>query len=931
MKVSRHFTGWARPLVLSLAERLRGIREAGEELDSCLVWIPSARAGRHLLAELFSARGEAREAFHPPHITTPASFVHSLEETLPQAANPLQQLHAWKEIILKASGLEACFPIGRSRDRTERAYALAEQLMAVRSHLIEDLHDFQSVAAGAPSVDSDRWRILAELEKAYSGEMMRMELLDPAEGLLERLRDPLQPFGIGTVWVAGILNVSRRQWRVLEAMERAGLEIHVFHPFPEERRSDFDSMGRPLPGIWESEPIPDDLISGRLHRGADPRSLTGDILDLAARYSGAVDALVVGSPEPEDAAYLIHRSRSTRTPFYAPEGKGLAETEWGRLSRLLISLQQHMRIADLKSLLQHNRFRAWVRGCGFVPDELVAILLQFESERLFSELKQVNDPALQPGGRIMRMRQFLKCLGDLVGGRPAETPDFASGFWQMLRTLALAGPLTGESREGLDRVRTVLESMRDAFSGDSLRPEDSRLLFRHALDKERIYPEREGEERPVSGWLELPWERAPHLVILGMPDSRVPGPKLLDSFLTPGLCRKLDLYSPPEMAAFHAFRLRLLLESRREWGRVDLLLPERSLDDDPVRPSRFLFLSEPGNLMDRVSLLVGERSFEEASLPKGFGSTVTLPDPGSLLRLPVTRFSAFLRSPFHFYLNCLAGWEAPEPLPRELDAASFGTLAHLVFERLNASDEGRELIREKEILEFLLETLIKETASRYGTRLPVQLQIQISSLRERLRVAAGHIAAQRSAGWVPVFSEWTFPRDNEESIVLEGCAISGKIDLIERNADSGKYRLVDYKTADKARSAVSSHRKAVRSNSGEPVLAEADFWIGETAWRWLDLQLPLYQAAAQQITGPGAGCAYFNLPKALTEIGLDEWNPGEEEERAALDCARAIIRHIRAGAFGEFEPAYREDPWPVWLGGTNGELPVNFESGNTDT
>ena len=105
----------------------------------------------------------------------------------------------------------------------------------------------------------------------------------------------------------------------------------------------------------------------------------------------------------------------------------------------------------------------------------------------------------------------------------------------------------------------------------------------------------------------------------------------------------------------------------------------------------------------------------------------------------------------------------------------------------------------------------------FGTRLSVPVQIQANGIRERLRAAAQIISGERLCGWKPVKVEWKFHKEIE--IALEGIPLTGMIDLVERNEETGLYRVVDYKTSDnpsEARSAALSWC-AERCSSGSRV------------------------------------------------------------------------------------------------------------------
>jgi ATP-dependent helicase/nuclease subunit B len=910
---NHHYLGWGRPFSVQLAERLRTERGDGAGYDEWLVWVPSARAGRHVLNQLFSGDPMGVEALHPPRMVTPAQFVRSLADAAEGIATESQCLLAWKRAVeaTPAERLEPAFPVVPADQVQAWAFAVAGQLMRLRARLAEDEWNFAKVAAQELPHDRDRWAVLAWLEERMLAGLAAAGLRDPDDWLADRLAAGRLEAPWRRLLVAGVLNLSRREARCVEALAAAGMEVSHYLPYPESRKDDFDALGRPLAGVWDREPLADRLLAGRVQRAAEPRELADGVLELAGAYGERIEALVVGCTEADLSRFLIERSRLGEQPFYAPEGKPLTETAWGRLIRLFTEWRRGGSLAILVDLLNHGLFRDWMVRSGMDAGRTGRALLQLRKEHLFRDARQLADPGLRPSRAVAQTREFLERLDALL---PAAGPErFVEGIWELLQSIADGAELADEARAVLRQLEELLADLRADM--EAVRPGAAEYaeLLHHLLSGRRHFPEREADERPVSGWLELPWETAPHMVLLGLPDAAVPGSKAIDAFLTPALCRALGLYGPDELAAFHAFRLRLLLESWRDWGRVDLLLPDRGLDDSPVLPCRFLFLADEEEILGRVRLLLGERDSPEGALPARFGAALHLPEPAPLERLSVTAFSAYLLNPFHFFLQRRMRWSPPEPLPREMDALGFGTLAHTVMQALNGTAEGAGLLDPKAVDAFLEAALEAAARAAYGTRLAVPLRIQLASLRERLRAAAPLIAAERQAGWLPEKVEWAF--HDEVDLRIAGVQLRGMIDLLERNAETGALRIVDYKTSDKSEGARRSHLLQPGSRSAAPLFARQEFLINDKVHRWKDLQLPLYQRAVELHAGQVAECAYFGLGKAIADVGMDHWMPSADERQAALACAEAIIGSIRDGHFPPAGASRYEDPWLAWFGG----------------
>jgi len=133
-----------------------------------------------------------------------------------------------------------------------------------------------------------------------------------------------------------------------------------------------------------------------------------------------------------------------------------------------------------------------------------------------------------------------------------------------------------------------------------------------------------------------------------------------------------------------------------------------------------------------------------------------------------------------------------------------------------------------------------------------------------------------------------------------GVTLTGRIDRIDRAAD-GRWRVVDYKTGEKAAAPEAAHRARARPDTPDYARCAAD------GRRWTDLQLPLYAWALQ--SGAVAGldrpaalprCGYFNLPGELDDVGWQPWPEEKWNDELVADawaCARRVAENIRAGVF----------------------------------
>ncbi|MEJ1972991.1 MAG: hypothetical protein WDM96_11190 [Lacunisphaera sp.] len=99
-------------------------------------------------------------------------------------------------------------------------------------------------------------------------------------------------------------------------------------------------------------------------------------------------------------------------------------------------------------------------------------------------------------------------------------------------------------------------------------------------------------------------EDAPHLVVAGLNDGRVPEAVTGDAFLPEALRVRLGLKTNEARFARDAYQLAALAASRPAGaGRLDLLVGKVSAAGDPLRPSRLLLLCADAELPKRVAAL----------------------------------------------------------------------------------------------------------------------------------------------------------------------------------------------------------------------------------------------------------------------------------------------------------------------------------------
>lgn len=103
------------------------------------------------------------------------------------------------------------------------------------------------------------------------------------------------------------------------------------------------------------------------------------------------------------------------------------------------------------------------------------------------------------------------------------------------------------------------------------------------------------------GYLELLLDDAPRLLIAGMNEQHVPEPTRTSPLLSEGVRRSLGLTDDAHRLARDGYALTRMLAWRQG---VRLIAGKRSLDGDPLLPSRLLLKTDDPTLVQRISEFV---------------------------------------------------------------------------------------------------------------------------------------------------------------------------------------------------------------------------------------------------------------------------------------------------------------------------------------
>lgn len=864
------------------------------DLSGVLVIVPTRQSGRRLreaLAEHAAARGSAVLA---PRVVLPEDLLEAPVGVT--VATRLEALLAWAE-VLRAVDLEdyrAVFPVDPPVRNFSWAARLAAQMQRLQATLGENGLRLRDVVrrAGDGLPETGRWTQLAELERHCDAVLAAGGRCEPQVARIEAARAAVRPEGITRVVLLATPDPLPLVVGVLAKFSRE-LPVDVVVFGPAGSAESFDEWGRPREEAWARRPLRLADFASQVHLCADAADQAARLTELARRYGEPEGALAVGVADAEVAPALENGLRGAGLAVFNPGGRSRKRDGLHTLLAALAALVREPDFDTAQALARCPDFMAWLAtraGGEFSPAAALTELDDLHTRHLPATITTaLGHTAKRPAARTA-LEGARELRAQLTGGEfPANASDALKNIFGARRVTG--GSTLAESAEAWMDVLREAAAARGHFSGLTTAEWWELTLTR--FGESLRFEQRPAGAVDLLGWLELLWEDAPHLVVTGLNDGRVPETVTGDAFLPEALRGRLGLKTNEARFARDAYLLAALAECRRQSGRLDLLVGKASAAGDPLRPSRLLLACAEAELPRRVAALFRPVEAVRPGLPWRRAWRLAPPVVPVPTRVSVTAFRDYLRCPFRFYLKHALKMEPVDPFKSELDALDFGTLCHAALEAMGKETALRDCTDAAVLREFLLAHVDRLSRERYGAELTLPLIVQLESARQRLARAAEVQAEQRAAGWVVARTE-DIERKFEHA--LGAVTVSGKIDRIERNTLTGAVRVIDYKTSDKGVSPLAAHVRSARRDETAPEWAR--FTAADKELVWTDLQLPLYLDALAEEFGVAATAGYFNLPKAVGETGLILWEDYDAAWRAAARrCAEGAAAAVTAGIF----------------------------------
>jgi ATP-dependent helicase/nuclease subunit B len=914
----RRFLPWDRPWLPQVAGWLAGEWPEHGPLDlwRVLAVVPTRQAGRRLREALAEHAAAQSSAVFPPRTLTPDTLLAEGAAD-PGVATRLEALLAWAEVlrVVEPAAISAVLPVVPRRRDFDWAWRLAEMFFRLQTQLTEGglgMEEVVTRAGGLP--DEERWRQLAALERRQTARLAAAGRREPHAARRAYARESGPPAGIERIVLLAVPDPLPLALEVLGRWAQSVSVDVVIHAPPGESGA-FDYAGRPDSAVWAGRAPTWPEFEERVQLCGDPVAEAERVVALAGAYAQPDGLLAIGIADAEVLPPLERELARAGIASFNPEGRARRDEGLAVLLAALASLARSPTYEAVAALARCPEFLAALRnrfGASGAADRVLAELDAVRSRHLPADLAALQRCV---GGNEVHLGRALEFIDELCRALTgAGFPDSAAAALNLLfadRTFDLARPAEARAAETLAAWRETLgECAAAAEHFGAISADDWWEVARRRFGEERLVGDKAPGALELQGWLELPWEDAPHLVVAGLNDGLVPEAVVGDAFLTEVLRGRLGLKTNAARFARDAYLLQALAASRQSGGRLDLLLAKTSLAGDPLRPSRLLLQCDERDLPRRVAFLFRPAEAARRGQPWTRAWQLTprrVPPPA---RVPVTGLKAWLACPFRFYLQYALRLEAIDPDKAELDARDFGTLCHAALEAMAREPALRDCTDQTQLGEFLLTQFDRSVRRQLAGEYSLPVLAQLESARQRLARAAVVQARERAAGWRVERVEWPF------ALELGGLEVRGRIDRVDRHIESGAWRVLDYKTSDRATPPQLAHLRRLRAtDQGLPGWRQTEVHGG--AHVWIDLQLPLYLRALAPETGGLASLAggYFNLPKAAGETAVLPWQELRAELlESAWTCAEQVGAAIRRGEF--WPPAERvagQDAFAAWF------------------
>jgi RecB family exonuclease len=880
MAITRTFLGWSEPILSAAIKYLVAQHRGGHTLNfkdiSCA--LPGRRAGRKLL-ELLALEGEKLGLpVIPPRIVTTGSLPELLLGIKKGEDSDLLRQSVWYAVLGQASSeeLAGLFPkvTGGDSSFEMTRWEIAEYLDSLRREVGGAAKTFGDIP---PLVEvggsEERWQKLAVLENRY---LSLLKSLGLQEGLAARAKSLQEsPPYAGKVYLIGLSELNQ----ITKDCLKRSLNVHSLIGAPESEADLFDEFGCVHLHKWSNRHVPLALDAlNRADRMEDEAGLLLKELGALSRGNASSDC-TIGLLDTAILPVLSEELGRAGINIRPPEGDKYKDSLPCTFLGSFVRFVEEPTVLNLGGLLRHPLSASLSKELSI--DELLKKLDSYQ-ERHFQ-----NRIAGEIFGDSARdLQKALQDILALVFSVPKHISPLTAWRDEISRIL---GQVLGDRLQKESIEAEALERLAEFFNRadelpDSLVPKvrctTAIRLALSSLANHGAPPKEHGTPMEAIGWLELFHDDAPNIFVTGFHEYALPEAINEDPVLPDGLRQRAGIQCNNSRYARDAFLVTALIKSRKT-----VKFSYSVLDNDGVErgASRLLYASPDSEIPARVAEVLkpgkvaigsGDTKFE-----LGWLNNLIPTETPKVDNLSVTDFAVYQDCPYNFYLTRLLRLRAVSDQNQELDALNFGTALHDILQRFAIHSEGKGSMTQEQIYEELLRITDEVWLKRFGSQALPAVYVQKEVIKERLWVWAAKQSELFSQGWQIHRTELQVGAGTLELAIADNKKISviGRIDRIDYNERLNSYRIIDYKTGQKA--------------------VDANFALDRNG-QWKDLQLPLYYFMLRNLKFEGEiSFGYFNLSGEHASSGLEIIKADMTALDQALVKATDIAKQITSGAF----------------------------------
>ena len=880
---SRIFFGYDSPFLSVLTRHLLSDRDS---LTESLLIVPTSQSGRMLRESLAAEAG----AILAPAVSTPGALLHIDD---PAVAPAWLEKLAWIDALESVTPTDwqsysGLFPVppATDDDSSDWAVSMAAELVALRTSLQESLHNlFSASKFMASTPESERWADLARLETLAEKRLATWGYTSRSAKLREEFRIPGNH---RQIILAGITEMPPC---LLEALKKFPGKVTALIAAPEAEAANFSELGLPL-NSWVIRELPS---HAKVSIEADPSAQAKRALDTVSSTGSPSTAIALGSADDHAGAAVARVfTENGWTAFHPASAQPLPRLiRWLEAWKKWLSKPSSRHLAALLSLPESspliygkraqnlitlNRLREWQPTI-----EPIEILRRLEN----SDAAEKSALHAAITSLTERRENFLASL-------------FPEAISTHLRDLQTDDEISSAL---IPRIEDFIKAAEPIFK----KANRSHIFWLQTLLSEIPRPTAQPPSDrviDVQGWLELLYEPGEHLVICGMNETFVPARSSSDPWLSENTRKILGLGSDSDRHARDAYLLHAMLMMREKSGSAHLICGKNGAGGEPYLPSRLLLQVPRSELVDTVQNLFREIAPPEADLIWTRDWKWKIPHIELPEHFGVTSLRDYLACPFRFYLKHLVRMSVPDPDRREMDARDFGNITHLVVENWGNDPDARKLTDPTKLTAYLEAALDSVIFREFGKKPPLAIRIQVQAIRQRLEWFATRQAESTADGWEIIAVERKF------AIPSGGFLLKGKIDRIDRHRESGRLRVIDYKTGDVKKDVEQEHRSKITTSTripahilenDPPYHKGTDLKGKPTDFIWRNLQLPLYALAESLNPANGFEApipCYIHLGKTEANVKSTTWESFSESDLASAQaCANWITSEISQRKF----------------------------------